>query len=366
MKKHEKATPLSERKREGPLDKLKAKIEARSTNPERNQAKIKKHNEETRHFLDFIAFAISENYSFSQIERLGSFLQNSYKKGQLHFLKSSNFQREFISDVCQDCFRPVLLDDIHEHLSKTLYSLSVDNTTVCRENYCGIKVKYLSKDGNGKAIINDKFLGLAKLGENSTGEAMLDVVKEKLLWSNTIKDNLLGVAHDRGLLIGEGIGMLALLEKEVKRTIYSLPDPCHSLNLVVKNSLDCLSEELRDFITDIHTHFLSPQKKAKLRRIQQENNLPILNLKRYVKTRWLSLGLSLERLIKVWDSLKLYMDKIIEPKEKKNKGTKRRRKGINNGELKNINVSHFQSLLKNPLFAWEIKFLSFIINKIHF
>ena len=228
-------------------------------------------------------------------------------------------------------------------------------------------MKYLSKDGNGKAIINDKFLGLAKLGENSTGEAMLDVVKEKLLWSNTIKDNLLGVTHDRGSsLIGEGIGMLALLEKEVKRTIYSLPDPCHSLNLVVKNSLDCLSEELRDFITDIHTHFLSPQKKAKLRRIQQENNLPILNLKRYVKTRWLSLGLSLERLIKVWDSLKLYMDKIIEPKEKKNKGTKRRRKGINNGELKNINVSHFQSLLKNPLFAWEIKFLSFIINKINF
>ena len=366
-KKHEKATPMGERKKGASLDKLKEKIKAKSVKLERNQSKKNKDEEANQHFLEFIAFAIAENYSFSQIERLGNFLQSFYKKNQLHFLKSSKFQREFISEVCQSCFRPVLLDHIHEELSKILYSFSIDNTTLGGENFCGIKVKYLTKDEMGKAKVNDKFLGLTKLEEKSNGETMRKIVQEKLFWSSTIKRNLLGMTHDRGSsIVGGNVGLISLLEEDIQSKISSLPDPCHSLNLVIKNSLDCLSEEIRSFIADIHTHFLSPQKKAKLRRIQQENNLPVLNPKKYVKVRWLSLGLSLERLIKIWDALKLYIDQIKRPKERKLRKGRKRRKGKNNGELKSIDVNKFDALLNSPLFASEIRFLSFITTKINF
>ena len=108
-----------------------------------------------------------------------------------------------------------------------------------------------------------------------------------------------------------------------KQTVISfyLRDPCHGLSLAVSNALDCLPEEIMSFITSIHSHFMSPQRVAFLKKIQYENGKPIKKLKKYVKTRWPSLGISLDRLIEIWDSLRLDSEQIIEDKnfsDKKN------------------------------------------------
>ena len=76
-----------------------------------------------------------------------------------------------------------------------------------------------------------------------------------------------------------------------------------------------LPRNLLNFVGKLHKHFKSPQRKALLRRIQKENNENQLILKPYIKTRWLSLGDSLERIIEIWGSLVNYMAYFIKDNE---------------------------------------------------
>jgi len=51
---------------------------------------------------------------------------------------------------------------------------------------------------------------------------------------------------------------------------------CHGLNLTTKNSIKILPKELIEFVSAISQHFSSLQKRASLKRIQEENQLPTL------------------------------------------------------------------------------------------
>ena len=108
------------------------------------------------------------------------------------------------------------------------------------------------------------------------------------------------MTHDRHrCFTGIDNGVVKLIRDEVNQKIFDLPDPCHSLNLVVKASLEEIPQEIKEFISNIHNYFNSPQRKERLKGIQIKNQLPVLLPKRYVKTRWLSLGDSLERIIQI-------------------------------------------------------------------
>jgi len=61
-------------------------------------------------------------------------------------------------------------------------------------------------------------------------------------------------------------------------------------------------------IYELNNHFSFPQRVAVLYSIQKRHNLPLLKPKKYGKTRWLSLNETIERLIEIWDSLKIYMN----------------------------------------------------------
>ena len=54
----------------------------------------------------------------------------------------------------------------------------------------------------------------------------------------------------------------------------------HSLNLVIKASLEEIPEEIKEFINNINNYFKSPQRKERLKGIQIKRQLPILLPKR--------------------------------------------------------------------------------------
>jgi len=60
------------------------------------------------------------------------------------------------------------------------------------------------------------------------------------------------------------------------------------------------------FIERICYYFAYPQRKAALRRVQEENNLPVKFPKQIAPTRWLSLGKCLTRVVNIWQSLVKY------------------------------------------------------------
>jgi len=155
--------------------------------------------------------------------------------------------------------------------------------------------------------------------------------------------------HDHAsALTGEYNGLGALLNKECEGFIMDLKDPCHSINLALLQSLESLPDQVANFVTEIHNHFISPQRVAYLHKIQLEKGYSLLSPKHYIKTRWLSLGESLNRLLLIWDSLIDYMRKRPPfPGMKKEK------------------YDEFTKLLENKEFKLQIIFMNKVIGKLN-
>ena len=133
----------------------------------------------------------------------------------------------------------------------------------------------------------------------------------------------------------------------------------------MKHSLEHLPEEIKNFLIEIHTYFGSPQRRERLKVIQDQHNLPIISLKHYAKTRWLSLGDSLERIVQIWDSLKLYFETIKESKVNKNAQMISLERSNEGSELFYVNTQSMCQLLQNIEFKVQICFLDIIMRQIN-
>jgi len=352
---HKKNTPEGERSKLTELENL---IEKRASQKGKDIQKneIGKENEETSEYLKFLGFLLAERLSYSQINRIGKFIQSLYQKDKLQFLENASFDEEMLSKIVSECFRPSLLDQLYEDLSKFKFSFSIDNSTMIGESLCGLKVKYLKEseleDGKFSLEILNKVIGLSSLKESSDAATIFEIVHQKIFVDERIMNNFIGVTHDNAsTLASQANGLAGKLKDSLPHFIYDLCDPCHCLNLALKHSLESLPDEVLDFVNRIHHHFAFPQRKAALKRIQEENNMEILLLKEYGQTRWLSLGQCMERLLKIWPSLELYTSKTIERKKLTSKFAK--------------SVKKLDSFLKNKVFKLKIMALSFMVNQIN-
>ena len=208
------------------------------------------------------------------------------------------------------------------------------------------------RDVNGLPtnVIKNKIIGIQTLKESSTAETYLSIFKDKLLsFGNDVQANLVGLTHDGApCFSGNKNGLIAKLRDENQKFLFDLVDPCHSLSLALSSSLQTLPDDIKDFIDGIHHHFVSPQRKARLARIQANLGENKLLPKNYIKTRWLSLGESLSRLLKIWGSLIIYMET-----------------GKNEEGLKKFDFKYYLDLLQDQLFFLKIVFLTNIINRIN-
>ena len=94
------------------------------------------------YYLEFLAFTLSRNYSFEQIQELGQFLRSLAKNGKLCIFSTFSFDSEEISRITNG-FGKCLLDDLKADLCSSKFSLCIDNSTVSKTGICGIKVRYL-------------------------------------------------------------------------------------------------------------------------------------------------------------------------------------------------------------------------------
>ena len=318
---HRRCTPIEQMPF---LDKQIAEIKG---NIEVIRMKKENYDEQTnqkRDYLEFVAYCCKCNFSFSQITQLLQFLKTMAKDKKLNFLRSFYFNAEEISMISNELGH-YLLEELKKDLSVSPYSLSVDNVTVHGTNICGLKVRYLKEfdeviKGPGyettvkrRKIVN-KMTGISYLHGDNSAQSLLNIVKEKLFnLDPNIKNNLVGFTHDLASnLSGEYNGLGTLLKEEVSKKFFDLPDPCHALNLSLKKSLHTLPEDMLNFTTKIHTYFSYPQRNERLKNFQKEGNFDIVSLKKYVETRWLSLGESLIRLLEIWPSLCNFMSAEID------------------------------------------------------
>jgi len=320
---------------------------------------------------------MAQKLSYSLIEKVGGFLKDFAEKNKLGFLKKYSFKQEKVSKLATDCLKPHLLKEIHDDLAKQKFSFSIDGCTIAGQNVCAIQVKYLREEideiaQRSKFSIVNRLLGLSTFKESSESIIYLQMLKDKLFINPQISNNFIGTVHDNArTLSGEKNGLVGLLRKEGHK-FFNLNDPCHSLSLTIRNSVGQLPQEIMEFITKLHSHFVSPQRKAQLLRIQEaRGDLAGVVLKTYIQTRWLSLGNSLERVMRFWDSLIVYMDensrKKVEKSEKSRKNGKKKaiktKDAKKNKELEELDYKKYHELLSNDYFKMRIQFLNFIISK---
>ena len=58
-----------------------------------NQVERAADEKDTKDFIEFTAFLISQRLSFSQIEIIGKYLQKAFKENKLKFLSRQNFDQ---------------------------------------------------------------------------------------------------------------------------------------------------------------------------------------------------------------------------------------------------------------------------------
>ena len=304
---HKTNTPKSEQ------NKLKELLEViRDRYQSKDKTKSQEENDgekdiDTTNYLQFIAFLVAQRLSYSQIAQTGKFLQKLEKENSLSFLGTHYFDEEVISKIVSDCFRPALKEELHNNLLNSKYSLSIDTSTMVGQNICVLRAKYLKEkeeDGTNLEELQNRIIAISALKDSSRGEALFEIVNEKIFMNNEIiKENLIGLTHDNAnSLSGEDNGLIGLIRKERENFVFDLADPCHCVSLALKHSLKAIPAKVMNFVDNIHNYFFLPSKKAKLLRIQEEKLRPKLLLKDFVETRWLSLGQSLERMLKMWDS----------------------------------------------------------------
>jgi len=247
-----------------------------------------------------------------------------------------------------------LIEQLKNDLSSSPFSLIVDNVTATGKSICGMQVKYLKHYIDEMQVqrtsIENRVIGLKYLECSSSTETIYNVVKEKVFnLSPEISSNFRGFVHDHAAnLSGLHNGLGVKLKEDLPNKFMDLGDPCHSLNLALSKALKILPKEIMKFVKKIHNHFSWPQRVAFLSKIQKGNNQEILNLVKFVPTRWLSIGQCLKRLLLVWDSLKEYMKQ-----QPSLAGTKKK------------SFDYFLKFLENKQFYLKIVCLSGLINKLN-
>ena len=313
---------------------------------------MEENNALTEEYLEFLGGCFKAHLSFRQIQSVGKHLKDMHLRKRSGFLNKHFFIEQDISKIA-NIWGEYLTEELKNDLRSNKYSFSIDNTTITGINVCAIQARYpIPKEGPNHEIVTEiknRIVGLKFLKESSDGETLYNILKEELFNKDmNIKNNLSGVVHDRGSnIIGKDIGALKRLKEDLDQSIFDLSDPCHSLNLALTKSLDSLPSDTMRFIEKIHSYFSSPQRVSLLNHIQDEEDLQQYTLCHYVKTRWLSLGSSLKRLLVIWKSLELYMSQSNPP-------------GIKKDDDKN-----FLAHLSDDIFHMKIIFLSGIINKIN-
>jgi len=198
-----------------------------------------------------------------------------------------------------------------QDLKKYYFSLSTDiSSDKFGEKYFPLMATNFKEDK-----IENKLITLPKLGSDVTGKTLYDLVKESLFSgkdANLIEKHFMGIATDRGpnmLAVRSGLGNR--LEQDYPYSI-SVHDYCHIFNLVCEYSLQAFPHHVLNIVNKISSHFnMSPQRRAIFREVQRDQGAgknEIREVLLYLSTRWFSLNTSLQRILDLWEYLKVYFE----------------------------------------------------------
>ena len=255
--------------------------------------------------LTYAKFLLQYRLPFSIVGPLNAFLQQLNSNYSSEILQEFSINRNTIThataSICE-----TLKNNVFQEMRSVPFSLSLDISSDAHNNsYLAVCMKHMEADHSDRPVT--KLISILPITTSSTGKTIFDMLANKVFAKEEVKQNCMGIVTDDGSnMTGVEKGVSARL-KEICPHIVEMKDISHSLNNVFKKGLDVIPKDILDIIRNICSHFhRSTQRAALLRQIILENGGRPLEIINMVKTRWLSMRDSLERILELWPFLASY------------------------------------------------------------
>ncbi|XP_030853616.1 uncharacterized protein LOC105439660 [Strongylocentrotus purpuratus] len=142
----------------------------------------------------------------------------------------------------------------------------------------------------------------ASTGENIFQLLNRELSKEKIPWSNCISF----VADNASVMLGRHKGVAAFIQKEHSEC-YVVGCPCHMAHNTAEKASKALPIAIDELLIDIYYYLDKSSKRQKaLKSLQILCDTGVRKILKHGATRWLSLGLCIDRLLSQWQPLQLF------------------------------------------------------------
>ena len=255
----------------------------------------------------YAQFILQYRLPFSIIKPLHKLVTEASEEYDDRILQQYQTSRNNVVKVAQS-ISSTLKNELFGELRHSPFSLSLDSSSDIHGNcYLAVCCKYL-EEGNLKAP-SSKLITILPLTTSSTGETIFNLIKEKILFEEALQLNFIGIVTDEGAnLTGKEVGVGKRLQDSFTH-IVNFKDLSHLFNNFFKKAIKAFPTTIIDIITEISSYFHhSTQRCSMLKEIQIKLQMKPLEILHMVKTRWLSLRASLDRILEVWPALKEYFE----------------------------------------------------------
>jgi len=269
-------------------------------------------------------FIVQHRLPFALSDPLLELIKSISNRFPNSVLNNTTLSRITCAEIIRECICPSLKEEIIMNLTQSPYSLSLDETSDrFGSSYLAVMATYLPQitfdSTKGPTEPITKLASIIELEESHTGEAIYKKLQENFFaLDKRLSKNLIGISTDGGSnLFGTGEGLAGQLIRNIKHMI-SAHDLSHIFNLICKKALNAFPSKVINIIKSISSHFKhSSIRRAKLKKIQRRMGKDtIYEVLSYTPLRWLSLSESLNRILLLWEPLRIYYNENGDEEEK--------------------------------------------------
>ncbi|VEN49117.1 unnamed protein product [Callosobruchus maculatus] len=268
----------------------------------RNEAQVKHAKMVYSGELKMVMLLHEHNLPFMLMEHLPKLIASVCPDSKI--AKGFNCNRTKATAITSECLASESLRQIRKSLSdeNKFYSLIIDETTdISTRKSLVIMIRFFYEHR-----VRDKFFSLVEV-QSATAESLFNAVMEILNQNKISVGNMLGFAADNAnVMMGLKAGVQAKF-KEINKNIFVLGCTCHSLHLCSSAACMKLPKTIEEFARNLYNHFSnSPKRIGEFEGFQEFTNLKPQKMLRPSQTRWLSLQAVVDRILVLWDALRLY------------------------------------------------------------
>ena len=240
--------------------------------------------------LQLVNFIVQNHLSFELGDHLSALLAELSKE-HLQQFKHITLNSKKISTILSSCLKSALEEKALEDLKENKFGLLLDlgKDHIGCSHLC-ILARYY-KDGE----IRQNVLKNVEVKESMTGEKLYDLLEQNILDNELIRKNFIGFSSDNASnFAGDNKGLYGQLKKKYPHVFFQ-SCMCHNYDLVAEDASATIMEKVIDLIKKISREFAHAiNNKKEFEDIQISLQLPIKTPKKWIDSRWLSLGIFLE------------------------------------------------------------------------